>query len=273
MKNRFEFAVNLARQMGNLTLQYFDSDSMDVEKKQDGTPVTKADRGAEALGRKLIMEAFPDDSILGEELDDKIGSSGWQWVIDPIDGTKSFVHGVPIYSNLVGVQKIAQDGKLEPQIGVIWLPALGRGVCGGMGLGAWEIFNDESKRRPARVSSVSRLEDALFLTTDCYDFDLVGREGAYDELEEKCRLTRTWGDAYGYYLVATGRAEIMTDPFFELWDAAPMVPILHEAGGVFGNWQGEETIEGREGVATNGALREKVVEILRRYPKTKIPVR
>ena len=142
-----------------------------------------------------------------------------------------------------------------------------------MGLGAWEIFNDERKRRPARVSSVSRLEDALFLTTDCYDFDLVGREGAYDELEEKCRLTRTWGDAYGYYLVATGRAEIMTDPFFELWDAAPMVPILHEAGGFFCNWQGEETIEGREGVATNGALREKVTEILRRYPKTKIPRR
>ena len=272
MEARCEFAKRLAREMGALTLKYFDA-GVRVENKQDGTPVTIADRGAEELGRKLIAEAFPNDAVLGEEFEDKTGTSGWQWILDPIDGTKSFIHGVPFYSNLIGVCKSSPEGELEPMIGVVWLPALGRGVWAGDGMGAWEIFADETKTRPARVSDVDRLDNALFLTTDCYDFDLVGREGAYDELEVKCRLTRTWGDAYGYYLVATGRAEIMTDPFFEVWDAAPMATILHEAGGYFGSWNGEETIEGREGVGTNGALKESVVEILKRYPKTKIPRR
>lgn len=272
MKERSDFAVSLAKRMGALTLEYFDHE-VGVERKEDGTPVTIADRGAEELGRKLIEEVFPEDSILGEEFDDKVGTSEWQWILDPIDGTKSFIHGVPFYSNLIGVQRRQEDGKTEPTIGVIWVPALGRGVWASAGGGAWEFFEDESKTRPARVSHVDKLEEALFLTTDCYDFDLVGREGAYDELEEKCRLTRTWGDAYGYYLVATGRAEIMIDPFFEIWDAAPMLTILREAGGAFCNWNGEETIEGREGVGTNGALREQVAEILRRFPKTRKPRR
>ena len=272
MEARCEFAKRLAREMGKFTLQYFDAD-LRVESKADGTPVTMADRGAEELGRKMIADAFPNDSILGEEFDDNPGTSGWQWILDPIDGTKSFIHSVPFYSNLIGVCKTNSDGTLEPTIGVIWLPALGRGVWAGNGTGAWEIFEDESKTRPAHVSKIDRLEKALFLTTDCYDFDLVGREGAYDELEVKCRLTRTWGDAYGYYLVATGRAEIMIDPFFEVWDAAPMTTILREAGGYFGSWNGVETIEGREGVGTNAALKDDVVGILSRYPKTKVPRR
>lgn len=272
MKDRCEFATVVARKMGALTLEYFDRE-LEIERKEDGTPVTRADRGAEELGRKLISEAFPDDAILGEECDDKAGTSGWRWILDPIDGTKSFISGVPLYSNLIGVQRRNDDGSAEAAIGVIWVPALGRGVWAGKGVGAWEMFADESKTRRASVSKVDRLEDALFLTTDCYDFDLVGREGAYDELERECRLTRTWGDAYGYYLVATGRAEIMIDPFFEIWDAAPMLPILREAGGAFCNWNGEETIEGREGVGTNGALRERVASILRRFPKRKNPRR
>lgn len=264
MKERCDFVMTLAREMGNETLRFFDNPELNVERKQDGTPVTMADRGAEELGRRLIAERFPNDAILGEELPDKEGTSGWQWILDPIDGTKSFIHGVPFYSNLIGVLK---DN--EPVIGVIWVPALNRGVWGAKGQGAWEVV--DGKTRPARVSKVDKLEDALFLTTDAYDFDKVGRDGAYDELERKCRLTRTWGDAYGYYLVATGRAEIMMDPYFEIWDAAPLKTILEEAGGWFGNWKGAATIEGREGVGTNAALKDAVVEILSRYPKTKEP--
>ncbi len=265
MNERCEFAVKLAREAGAFTLRYFDRQDLNVERKKDGSPVTLADRGAEELARRRIAEVFPNDAILGEELDDKPGDSGWQWIIDPIDGTKSFIHGVPFYSNLIGVLR---DG--EPVIGVIWVPALNRGVWGAKGKGAWEILGEE-ETRPARVSKVDKLEDALFLTTDAYDFDKVGREGAYDELERKCRLTRTWGDAYGYYLVATGRAEIMIDPYFEIWDAAPLKTILEEAGGAFGDWRGTPTIEGREGVGTNGALKDVVSEILRRFPKTKDP--
>lgn len=264
MKEHSEFAVKLAFEMGKETLRFFDNPELNVESKQDGTPVTMADRGAEELARKLITERFPNDSILGEEFADKEGTSGWQWILDPIDGTKSFIHGVPFYSNLIGVQR---DG--EPVIGVIWVPALNRGVWGAKKQGAWEIVGDTT--RPAHVSRIDKLEEALFLTTDAYDFDKVGRDGAYDELEAKCKLTRTWGDAYGYYLVATGRAEIMIDPYFEIWDAAPLKTILEEAGGAFCDWQGVATIEGREGVGVNAVLKDVVTEILRRFPKTKEP--
>ncbi len=264
MKEHYEFALQLARKMGEETLRYFDSADLKLEQKQDGSPVTMADRGAEELARNLIAEAFPNDAILGEELPDQEGNSGWQWILDPIDGTKSFIHGVPFYSNLIGVQ---MDG--EPVIGVVWVPALNRGIWAAKGQGAWEVIGTTT--RPARVSNVDRLEDALFLTTDAYDFNRVGREGAYEELENKCRLTRTWGDAYGYYLVATGRAEIMVDPYFEIWDAAPLKTILEEAGGAFCSWQGVTTITGGDGAGTNGALRDAVTEILSRYPKTKEP--
>lgn len=264
MNNRLEIAVKLAKEAGELTLQYFDRADLVVERKNDGSPVTLADRGAEAHVRRRIAEFFPDDAILGEELDDKPGTSGYRWIIDPIDGTKSFVAGVPLYANLIGIQK---DG--EPFAGVIWLPGLKRGVYAERGGGAWQIAPDVAEPFPARVSTVDRLEDALFLTTDAFDFDKVGRDGAYDEIERKCRITRTWGDAYGYYLVATGRAEIMIDPYFEIWDAAALMPILEEAGGSFTDWNGVPTIEGREGVATNGALKDDVVAICSRFPKTK----
>ena len=252
MTERSEFALALARRMGNETLKYFDRRDLSVERKSDGSPVTMADRGAEALAREFIAENFPNDAILGEELPDRKGTSGWRWILDPIDGTKSFIHGVPFYSNLIGVQK----GN-EPVIGVIWVPALDRGVWAAKGKGAWEVLGDKMRR--ARVSNVDKLENALFLTTDVYDFDKVGREGAYDELEVKCKLTRTW------------RAEIMIDPYFEIWDAAPLKTVLEEAGGAFCDWSGNATIEGREGCGTNAALKEAVADVLRKYPKTKKP--
>ena len=264
MPERREFALELAKAMGAETLRFFDRPDLAVERKKDGSPVTQADRGAEKLARELIAKTFPNDAILGEELDDKEGTSGWTWILDPIDGTKSFVAGVPLYSNLVGVLK--ED---EPQIGVIWLPALGRGVWAAKGEGAWEVVGNEV--REARVSNVDKLEDALFLTTDSRDFDRVGREGAWRELVAKARLTRTWGDTYGYYLVATGRAEVMVDPYFEIWDAAPLLTVLEEAGGAFCDWSGRATIAGREGAGTNAALKGAVAEILVRYPKTKKP--
>ena len=264
MLNRCEFALKMAREMGAVTLRFFDRPDLDVERKSDGTPFTKADRNAEELARKLIAENFTNDAILGEELPCREGNSGWKWILDPIDGTKSFIHGIPFYSNLIGILK--DD---EPVAGVVWVPALNRGVWAAKGKGAWEVVGEET--RPAHVSKINKMEDALFLTTDAYDFDKVGREMAYDVLEAKCKLTRTWGDAYGYYLVATGRAEIMIDPYFEIWDAAPLKTILEEAGGFFGSWSGVPTIEGREGCATNAEIKDDVVEILRKYPKTKEP--
>ncbi|MDO5309013.1 MAG: inositol monophosphatase family protein [Planctomycetia bacterium] len=262
MVSRCEFARRLALEMGAFTLKYYDRPDLLIESKSDGTPVTLADRGAEELARKLIKEAFPEDGILGEEMDDVETHNGWQWILDPIDGTKSFIHGVPFYSNLIGVLKDDQ-----PLIGVIWLPALGRGVWAGKGLGAWEFNGTEAKARQSRVSTTSRIEDALFLVTDVRDFEHVGRRGAYEELERRAKLTRTWGDAYGYYMVATGRADFMADPYFEIWDAAPLLTVLTESGGAFGTWQGEETIVGREGVASNANLKDEVISVLRRYPK------
>ncbi len=258
--DRLEFAISIAKEAGAFTLQWFDSPELIVDRKGDGTPVTDADRGAEELLRQRILDTFPDDSILGEEFPDRQGTSGYRWILDPIDGTKSFIHSVPFYSTLIGLEK---DGTME--LGVIWLPALGRGVWGAKGKGAFEERSDLKIPVPAKVSSTRQLSEACFVTSEVRTFRETSRWAVYEELENSCRLTRTWGDAYGYYLVATGRADIMVDPEMSPWDAAPLLTILTEAGGRFMDWKGEETIYGRCGIAGNSHLVELVLEKTRPF--------
>lgn len=253
---RLEWAVDVARQAGSLTLQYFQRADLAVERKADDSPVTVADRRAEGLLRERISERFPEDAILGEELPDRPGTSGFRWVLDPIDGTKSFIHGVPLYSNLVGIEF---DG--ESVVGVVNVPALDECVFAAKGQGAW--YEHGGHRSPARVSAVDSLAEAAFLTSEVGSFDELGRRAAYDRLQQACRLTRTWGDGYGYLLVATGRADVMVDPVMNLWDACPLVPILEEAGGTFTDWLGRRTTASGEGVATNGRVLSEVLGALR----------
>jgi histidinol phosphatase-like enzyme (inositol monophosphatase family) len=263
MESRLDDAVRLAREAGGLTLHYFRDEKLRVERKGDSSPVTAADREAELLLRRGIEEKFPDDAILGEEFPEKEGTSGYRWILDPIDGTKSFIHGVPLYSTLVGIE---YEG--EPKIGVIQLPALQETVWARENGGAWYQSEKEPVPKPARVGNRHRLDESLFLTSEVLTFDEQNRREAYVELERACRLTRTWGDAYGYFLVATGRAELMVDAYMSAWDAGPMLTILREAGGVFTDWQGNATIHGEEGIGTNPSLLEKVLEITEKYPKS-----
>src|SRR3954469_13986896 len=187
---RLEFAVEIARQAGELTLQYFRRSDLAVERKADQSPVTIADRSAEELLRKRIRERFGDDSIIGEELGEQVGGSAFQWVLDPIDGTKSFIHGVPLYTTLVAV---LHNG--EPVIGVIHAPATGEIVYGAKGAGAWFMRAPMIKPEPARVSNVARLSEGLLLTTELESFRQRKSGDAtqiFMRLQRAARLSRTW---------------------------------------------------------------------------------
>jgi histidinol-phosphatase len=260
LQSRLNWAVQIAREAGLLTLEYFNQGNYQVERKMDDSPVTVADRRSEELLRRRIAERFPDDAIHGEELADRSGRSGYRWILDPIDGTKSFIHGVPLYATLIAVER---DG--QSLAGVIRLPALDECVYAATGSGAWHVVGS-GVPRPARASACPRLAEGLFLTSSVASYDGLGCREAYDRLQATARLTRTWGDAYGYMLVATGRAEAMVDPVMEVWDAGPLPPILAEAGGTFTDWQGHPRIDSGKGFATNGRVFDEVLAVLRESP-------
>jgi histidinol phosphatase-like enzyme (inositol monophosphatase family) len=257
---RLEFARRIAREAGQITLRYFQSDALAVDRKSDDSPVTVADREAEQHLRGAIAERFADDAILGEEFGERAGTSGYRWILDPIDGTKSFIHGAPLYTTLVGVE---HEGR--GVVGVIYAPATDEMVSAAVGQGAWYVRQGGNPRR-AQVSSVETLSAGLFLTTEIASFTKHRQPDAVDvylQLQNQSRLARTWGDAYGYLMVAVGRAEAMLDPEMNLWDAAAIQPILEEAGGTFTDWRGEPTIHGGEGVATNRCVLEEVLAVTR----------
>lgn len=265
IQSRLEAAVRWAREAGDLTLTYYRRRDLAIEFKADASPVTAADRAAEQLLRSRIREFFPHDSVLGEEYGAMVGTSGYQWVLDPIDGTKSFVHGVPLYTTLVAV--LAAD---RPKIGIIYAPAVGEMVFAAEGGGCWYVDTNaaDAAPTPARVSGVRKLKDALFLTTEVMAYSTARKKDAlpaYLELQKASRLTRTWGDGYGYMMVAIGRAEVMIDPVMNLWDAAPLQTVIQEAGGHFSDWQGNPTVHSGESVATNGLVSEEVIAITRGF--------
>lgn len=257
LEPRLALAVKAAREAGHITLEYFRRDDLHVESKDDDTPVTEADRRAEEHLRHRLHDAFPDDGIFGEEWPEHPGSNGFRWILDPIDGTKSFIHGVPLYATLVALEWEGQS-----VLGIIRIPALDEVVFAARGLGAW-YCRAEEPQQPARVSRRRPLNQALFLTSEVLNFEHTGRREAFDRLQAAARLTRTWGDGYGYLMVATGRAEIMVDPVMALWDAAALPPILEEAGGTFTDWQGNRRFNAGEGIATNGLLLEEVLPLIR----------
>lgn len=256
---RLDLALAAAREAGDITLKYFRQDNYAVEWKHDRSPVTVADRAAEQHLRDRIAAVFPGDAILGEELPDRPGDSGFRWILDPIDGTKSFISGVPLYGTLIGVEF---DGRSV--VGVIHVPALDETAYAG-GAGAW-LVRGGGAPTPARVSRTARLSEALFCTSEVKTFTKSGRREAFDELDRASRLTRTWGDCYGYLLLAGGRADVMVDPRMNVWDCAALAPIIEAAGGTFTDWQGQPTIHGGEAIATNGLLLDEVLAITRRFP-------
>jgi histidinol phosphatase-like enzyme (inositol monophosphatase family) len=240
-------AVEFAREAGALALRYYGG-LVTHEDKRDGTPVTIADREAELLIRERIGQQFKDHAVLGEEMEETGVGGRVRWILDPIDATRAFMHGVPFFGVLIGIDV---DG--ETVVGVSHFPALQETVAAAKGLGCtWNGV-------PCHVSKVDRIEDALVLTTDVER--VLGRpEGAgYRRLQKRARFARTWGDCYGHALVATGRAEVMVDPVMKSWDAGPFLTIATEAGGRFTTREGEATIHGGSGISTNGLLHEEVL--------------
>jgi histidinol-phosphatase len=256
LAKRLSAACEVALAAGRETLKYFRQAGLQVDLKSDATPVTIADRQAEQLIRSAIETGFSGDGFLGEESGEKKGTSGWRWIVDPIDGTKSFIHGVPLYAVLIGIEHAGQS-----RIGVIHLPALEETVYAAKGQRAWCIRGDHAPQ-PARVSNVKKLSDGLFCTSSVKGFRDRGAWPALERLTESAKISRTWGDAFGYALVATGRAEVMIDPAMNLWDAAAVLPIIEEAGGKFTDWKGSPTIAGGEGIASNGLVHDEVLQFV-----------
>lgn len=249
-KGLLTFALDAARAAGALTLEHFRT-GVSVETKADDTPVTIADRGAEELLRARIEKHYPQHGILGEELGEKAGREPGRWILDPIDGTFSFIHGVPLYCNLVGFE---WEGEMV--VGVINVPAINECVFAARGVGCF--WNDWDT--PARVSHVDALAQARLCTTSVKLSAQHNRLAAYQRLLEACKTDRGWPDAFGYVMVATGRAELMLDPVMSLWDIAPLAPVIREAGGTLTDWDGNPTHTASECIATNGLLLDQVLQ-------------
>lgn len=249
-----EPVAEAARIAGEVALRHFRT-GLAVEQKSDGSPVTAADREAERAVREWIERRFPGDAVLGEEYGATGEETARRWLVDPIDGTKSFVAGVPLWGSLVAVLE-----RQDVVAGAIHCAAAGELVVAAIGAGCW--WNGAR----ARVSEVRELAQATVLTTDDRFPDRPERRARWGYLAERARIARTWGDCFGYLLVATGRAEVMVDDRMNPWDSAPLLPIITEAGGSLTDWRGQPTAFGGDTIATNAALAQLARGILLEEP-------
>jgi histidinol phosphatase-like enzyme (inositol monophosphatase family) len=256
LERLLEFAIGIAREAGAATMERFGAHDLLVESKPDGSPVSESDRRAEALLRERIRAVHPGDGILGEEEEEEPGSSGRTWILDPIDGTRSYAQGVPLFGTLVGLEI---EG--EPALGVIHMPALGELAAAAAGIGArWQRRGDAP--RPARVSTTARLADALACSTSTKAFDEAGQRAPYARLLGAVRSDRGWGDCYAHLLLATGRVDLVLEPRMSVWDCAALLPVVEEAGGSFTDLAGRRTIRGGNALATNGRLLAETLRVL-----------
>jgi histidinol-phosphatase len=252
LQEALERSLGWVREAGEGILSRFRS-PLDVVTKRDNTPVTEADRDAERFLRARILETWKDHAVLGEEFGEDNPGASHRWIIDPIDGTKAFIHGTPLFGTLLA---LVRDG--VPVLGIIHMPALSETLWATKGGGA---FLDGKE---AKVSCVDTLGQALLLDGSC---TTVGRSpwgDAWKELRQEAGLHRGWGDCYGHMLVATGRAEAMLDPIVSIWDVAPMAVILPEAGGIFTAMDGTGNIEAGNALSGNLALHGQILSRLQR---------
>jgi histidinol-phosphatase len=251
-RSRYEVAQAVARRAGQLALRYFEG-SLTVEWKSDQSPVTVADREAESLLRTTLLQAFPHDGFLGEESGDTPGSSGFRWIIDPIDGTRNFVRGVPVWATLVGLEY--HDEQIA---GVIEAPALHQSYHALRGEGAYR------GNRRIRVSDIARLSDAVMFYSSMSWFTKAGHQETFIYLCGHTHQQRGFGDFYGHLLVAQGSGEMMVEHGVHAWDVAAIKPLIEEAGGRFSDWTGNPTIHRPDVLISNGKLHDEVLHILQR---------
>ena len=249
--DRLGFAKELAQGAGELTLSYFQRADLEVETKADESPVSAADKAAETWIRERLAERFPDDGILGEEHGEVAGRSGYRWVIDPIDGTHSFVQGLPFYANLISVEE-----GVSPVAGVIHFPAMAETLWGTREKVQWQTG---TKVATARVSSVGRLDRALFVTTSPNYFIESGCPEIYERLVGATRLTRGLPDAYSLAAVITGRAEVCVEPTLRRWDISAAEALVIGAGGRYTDMQGGGSY--RSSIVSNGRVHDQILTI------------
>lgn len=249
-RNRYEVALDAAFQAGQFALQHFDQD-VAVQWKPDRSPVTIADQGAEQLLRTKLLDKFPKDGFLGEESGAVAGTSGYRWIIDPIDGTRSFVRGVPIWATLVGLEY-----KGEAIAGVTYVPALNQTYRALRGDGA---FRDE---RRLHVSKVDQLAEAHVYYSSITWFTKAGRERQFLTLVKQTERQRGFGDFYGFVMVAQGAGELMVEQGVHAWDLGGLVAIIEEAGGKITAWDGKFDIDRPDVIASNGLLHDAALAIL-----------
>jgi histidinol phosphatase-like enzyme (inositol monophosphatase family) len=242
-----ELAVDISRRAGAHTLTFYRDYELAVEHKHDGSPVTAADRETESLIIDSIRARFPDDAILGEEHGETPGTTGRRWIIDPIDGTAAFTHGVPLYCSLLAVED--RDG---PLVGIINIPAIDEVVSAARGTGC------HLNGVRCHVDDETDLSNALLTTSgfDHWENEMLAR------LRGSGMKMRTWGDGYGYALVATGRAQAMVDPELAIWDVAPVRVIIPEAGGTLTSLDGGDVARAGSALATNGVLHAPILHVL-----------
>lgn len=250
LEEELDLALRLVREAEEPILSRFQR-KIEVVTKRDNTPVTEADREAEALVRRRLGELRPGHGVIGEEHGVHLPQARYKWVVDPIDGTKAFIHGVPLFGTLLALL----DGE-TPVVGVIHMPALGESLWAARGHGAW------LNGAPARVSEVSELSNALLCDGSALTVSRSPWGKAWMDLRGDAGLARGWGDCYGHLLVACGRAEAMLDSVVSIWDVAPMGIILPEAGGRFTSVRGEETVNAGTGLSSNGRLHPQLLSRL-----------
>jgi len=269
-----DFATETAYRAGKITLGYFNA-GVRPDYKADDTPVTAADRAAEEFIRAEIEKRYPTHAILGEEFGENVIAGRWssspepagnpaetgrrayrdqtafRWILDPIDGTKSFLRGVPLYGVLIGLEI---EGVIK--VGAAYFPGTDEMLCAAEGLGAW--WNG----RRARVSEIGSFERAFICYTNVRNMEKYGRGAAWERINAAAYAARGWSDAYGYLCAATGRAEAMLDPVMNIWDCGPFPVIFQEAGGYFGSWDGRAGHTHNEALACNAALKDEILRMI-----------
>ena len=243
------FCKWLADESGKIIKHYWRT-SITVENKPDQSPVTIADKKAEEFMREMIMKKFPNHGILGEEFGEHNSNAVYKWVLDPIDGTKSFICGTVTFGTLIALLK---NG--EPIIGVINQPILNEFLIG-------DNHTTELNGKPVQVRECNDLSEAVLLITDQLNIEKHQKIKNFDNLVHKVKLYRQWGDCYGYYLVATGYADIMIDPIMNPWDLLALIPVIKGAGGTITDYHGNNPVKGNSIVATGGLMHQTVIEII-----------
>ena len=249
-RERYEKAIDIAKKAGRIALDYFDQ-NLQVEIKGDSSPVTLADRRTEAFLREELQQAFPKDGFLGEEYGSTPGSSGYRWIIDPIDGTRSFIRGIPLWATLLGLEF---NGELIA--GIVDAAPLGHTYHALRGQGSFR--ND----RPIQVSQQGELAKSIVFYSSLSWFLKAGKEKEFIELVKRSERQRGYGDWYGFLLVAQGSGEVMVEEGVHAWDIAALIPIVEEAGGKMTDWDGRVDILRSDVIATNGLLHEETLGIL-----------